>query len=251
MKTVLLSSVALAVLITAPAMAADLPGRPVYKAAPAVAITNWTGLYVGAHVGYGNAVSTWTFDQNGVFNSAPGQQFISDPAGWLGGAQIGVNYQTGSWVFGVEGTWSAANINKTINSPDFPVNDTETTQIKSLYTVAFRAGYLITDRWLTHFKFGWAGGEEELSAHTSFLGGTNWNPGTQTRSGFMFGSGTDYMLTPNWIVGFEYDYIDLGTKHYSANNTGAQPTLTSLDDKTTKVQTIVGRLSYLLNWGGR
>ena len=60
MKTVLLSGVALAALITAPAMAADIPARPVYKAAPAVALTNWTGLYVGAHAGYDVLVGTLT-----------------------------------------------------------------------------------------------------------------------------------------------------------------------------------------------
>ncbi len=55
MKKFLLSGAALAVLALAtPAFAADMPSRgPVYKAAPAAALFNWTGFYIGAHGGYG------------------------------------------------------------------------------------------------------------------------------------------------------------------------------------------------------
>src|ERR1700694_1170747 len=53
MKTFLLGTVALAALgAAAPAMAADLAARP-YTKAPAYAapIYNWTGFYIGGHVG--------------------------------------------------------------------------------------------------------------------------------------------------------------------------------------------------------
>src|SRR5580698_3619224 len=54
MKKFLLATVALVALgATAPALAADLAARPVYTKAPAYAspIYNWTGFYVGGHVG--------------------------------------------------------------------------------------------------------------------------------------------------------------------------------------------------------
>jgi len=48
-------------LLSSSAMAADL-SRPVYKAPPAGALPvtyDWTGFYVGGHVGYGWAKKDW------------------------------------------------------------------------------------------------------------------------------------------------------------------------------------------------
>jgi outer membrane immunogenic protein len=58
MKKVLLSGVAAAVLVAAPALAADLPVRapaPVYKAPAVIApmVYNWSGFYIGGNAGYG------------------------------------------------------------------------------------------------------------------------------------------------------------------------------------------------------
>ena len=59
MKRILLTTVALAALGSASALAADLPQRPAYKApmmAPAPMVT-WTGCYIGGNIGgaFGNA----------------------------------------------------------------------------------------------------------------------------------------------------------------------------------------------------
>ena len=54
MKKFLLGTVALVALGTASAVAADLPART-YTKAPVYAapVYNWTGIYVGAHIGAG------------------------------------------------------------------------------------------------------------------------------------------------------------------------------------------------------
>jgi len=63
MKKLLLASVAgVALVAGAPADAADLGQRPVYKAPPVVApvpVFTWTGCYIGAHGGFG-----WGRDHN-------------------------------------------------------------------------------------------------------------------------------------------------------------------------------------------
>jgi len=90
--------------------AADL-GRPVYKAAPTPApVYNWSGFYVGGHVGYG-----WADLQSTVIDSSGaafpvGTVFTADPDGWIGGGQIGFNWQSGNWVFGIEGEYSWSGI---------------------------------------------------------------------------------------------------------------------------------------------
>ena len=229
------------------ALAADLPAS-FTKAPPYVPteIYNWTGFYIGGHVGGGWAQSDWTFRNRSFFNfnGGAGDSIGTSPSGWLGGAHVGFNYQINHLVLGIEGTWSAADIKDTVVSPFFPTEDHETTKISSLYTVTGRIG-AAWDKFLFYGKGGWAGGEVEVSAVSTAGagGGTSWNPGKQSRSGWVAGVGLEYMLTQNFIVGVEYNHIDLGTARYSTLDSGGDTTLTSVDN-TTKVDTIVGRLSY-------
>src|SRR5215813_8378113 len=86
---------ACAVLAWTPAMAADLP----LKAPPAVAAYDWTGVYVGANLGYsvGRDPSLLT---SGLIGTT--ELFALQPAGVIGGGQVGYNWQAGRWVLGVE-----------------------------------------------------------------------------------------------------------------------------------------------------
>ena len=91
MKRLLLGTVAvLALGIAAPALGADLPART-YAKAPAympAAIYNWTGFYIGGHIG-----GDWR--DNSVFGN--------NNARFIAGVQGGADYQFAqSWVFGVE-----------------------------------------------------------------------------------------------------------------------------------------------------
>ncbi len=99
----------------APAQAADIAVRaPAYypKSFPPPAIYDWTGVYIGFHVGGG--ILTDSVSQNGVSTSAKPTSLLSSgnlhPAGVLGGAQIGANYEFAPWVVGVEGSWTDSTI---------------------------------------------------------------------------------------------------------------------------------------------
>ena len=99
MKKFLLGTVALVALgATVPALAADLGARP-YTKAPAYAapIYNWTGFYIGGHVG-------GAFSGNNNFN---GLVTNNNDGRFLGGVQVGADYQFApNWVLGVEGQYS-------------------------------------------------------------------------------------------------------------------------------------------------
>src|ERR1700758_1207508 len=101
MKKLLLS--AAAVVATAlPAKAADMPARPATKApvytAPAL-IYNWTGFYIGGHIG-------------GAF--AGDNSLLGNDARFMGGVQGGFDYQFApNWVVGVEAQYSWLNSNTT------------------------------------------------------------------------------------------------------------------------------------------
>ena len=78
MKNFLLGTVAIVSIGAAmPASAADLPVKAPMMSAPAVGY-NWTGLYIGAHLG-------------GAFDGS--DFFGNDNAQLMGGGQIGRDYQ--------------------------------------------------------------------------------------------------------------------------------------------------------------
>src|SRR4051812_24464009 len=86
------------------ALAADM-SRPVYKAPPAGALPvtyDWTGFYIGGHVGYGWAEKDW--------RDAFGLNVSTKPNGFLGGGQVGFNYQIGQSGLGGEGAFSGGAI---------------------------------------------------------------------------------------------------------------------------------------------
>ena len=92
MKRLLLGAASVLALAL-PAAAADM--RPVAKAppmpAPVVQVYNWTGFYIGGHVG-------------GAF---AGSDAFSDSARFLGGGQVGFDYQFApNWVAGIEAQYS-------------------------------------------------------------------------------------------------------------------------------------------------
>src|ERR1700688_2575459 len=100
MKKFLLGTVALVALgATVPALAADLAARPAYTKAPAymAAIYNWTGFYIGGHVG-------GAFSGN---NGFAGTTNNNSDGRFLGGVQVGADYQFApNWVLGIEGQYS-------------------------------------------------------------------------------------------------------------------------------------------------
>src|ERR1041384_4919777 len=102
MKKILLATAAVLISASA-ASAADLAAHPYTKAPPAYAppapIYNWTGFYIGGHIGgaFGG--------QNNVL--APGFLFSNNDGRFMGGGQIGYDTQfSPNWVFGIEANYS-------------------------------------------------------------------------------------------------------------------------------------------------
>src|SRR5215831_6653315 len=103
MKKLLLATVALAVQLVSPAMAADWPVMaPAYSPPPPPAIYSWwTGCYLGGNLGGAWTRAFYTHD-----NSVVVEDFEFIPKAVIGGGQLGCQYQWNDLVFGVEGTWS-------------------------------------------------------------------------------------------------------------------------------------------------
>jgi hypothetical protein len=99
-------------LATTFARAADIAVQATsyYPKFPPPAIYDWTGIYVGGHIGGGILVDS--VSQAGVspndFNLASSGSLR--PAGVIGGGQVGANYEFVPWVVGIEGSWTDSGI---------------------------------------------------------------------------------------------------------------------------------------------
>lgn len=215
------SSVALGAAV--PAQAADI--RLPVKAPPTYvqAFYNWTGFYLGAHVGYG-----WA-DFGGVDPVAGVVTDSLSASGLIYGGQVGFNYQLGSWVFGVEGEFTFGDVKHTENLLGLA---TAEVKIKNIYNVAARIGYAF-DRTLLYGKVGGAWSDEEYNFNV--LGATA--TGSESRTGWLLGVGLEYAFLGNWSAKIEYNYMDMGRKTVTLTTTGglvATPAEVDLNIQTVK-----------------
>jgi len=230
MKKLLLSAAALTV-FAAPALAADMPPRPYTKApvytAPAV-IYNWTGFYIGGHVG-------------GAF--AGDNSLIGSGGRFMGGVQGGFDYQFApNFVMGVEAQYSWLNSNTT--GVTFPGGGTITSSNNQIGSVTGRAGYT----WgpgLIYAKGGYAWRDNpNLGVNVAGVPVAFTTDGTH-KDGWTVGAGLEYMFAPNWSAKAEYQYYNFGNTTFTG---GPAPIVGSRfkdDEHTVKVG-----VNYRFGWGG-
>jgi outer membrane immunogenic protein len=229
------------------ASAADLAARP-YNKAPAYIepIFNWTGFYVGGHLGGSWTNQEWinTVNSTAFGDLSPGQGFGQHGSGVFGGGQVGYNWQAGNWVFGLEGTVSGLDNRGTVVNTvfGFGLDDRFSWRTDWMATITGRVGYAVANN-LFYAKGGYAGANNRLSVVD-----TNPNPSTGSgaasnwHNGWTLGAGWEYGITQNWIVGVEYDYASFQKKDYQL--AGTAPGVYSFDARPRDIQSVVGRVSY-------
>ncbi|MFN8830643.1 MAG: outer membrane protein [Labrys sp. (in: a-proteobacteria)] len=181
MKKLLLTTVAALGLAT-PALAADIPaaGEPVAPAYIAPAAFNWSGPYVGLHLGYGFT---------GEFNNA-----LDGASGFVGGLQAGYNVQFDPLVVGIEAEISYTDLSDKSGAVKADLNWKG--------TLTPRIGFAM-DRFMPYVKAGLAYGSVEASNTTSD-DATLW--------GWTVGVGAEYAVTNQISIKAEYAYTDLGSE---------------------------------------
>jgi outer membrane immunogenic protein len=211
MKRVLLASVGLLALAV-PAYAADLRVRRAPAPAP-VAVApafDWTGFYIGGHVGWGHTDKEWRHTDPFVDSIFVDRHSQAD--GFLGGGQIGFNWQTGALVLGVEGQFSWVDWDKDHRCVTFVVDFHCGHSVDWVATAAARLGFAAAN-WLFYVKGGAAFIDEEFhirvpAAATTVLRSSD-NDG---EVGWMVGVGIEYGFTPNWSAKVEYNFMDFGDR---------------------------------------
>lgn len=211
LATKLLASAAALALMTASAYAADLYVPVDAPYIPEVSGLDWTGAYIGAHIGGASLVGDMTAYT--PFNGFAGFEVGSlDTSGLLGGVQAGFNYQMGTIVLGIEADASLMNLGAISDD-----NDPGTEFWRDLNwtaTIAPRIG-IAMDSVLLYAKGGLAFGGFEVGHDQN---GTDISA-ESTEMGFVLGGGVEYALDESWTMKLEYNYMKFGDNRIEVSGT--------------------------------
>jgi high affinity Mn2+ porin len=207
-----------------PVLAADLP----LKAPALKAIYDWTGFYVGGHVGYGGGSlgpDTNPLPLQGVF-------FPHSPTGLIGGYQMGYNWQFANRVvLGIEAdaTFTSPPDQAAFGRmPPVPFNTT----LDYVGTVRSRVGYAF-GRWMPYVIGGFAWGHTRVFINDPPNTSTIASSAGHYHAGWTAGLGVEFAVSGNWSAKLEYDYVELSHQLYDLSafglpNTNVDPRINLL-----------------------
>jgi outer membrane immunogenic protein len=226
MRTTFAAAVTAVVAFSGSALADGVP-EP-YSAPVMLQVFDWSGFYVGLNGGWAGTHTGWTWDTptggnglcqgdcTGITNTSH-----THNEGILGG-QIGIQQQFGVFVLGVE-----AAVDETLGDEDngsaaacvgfaATPNMRCQTRFSELFTVGGRLGWTPVRPWLLYASGGFASAQVEskltaLNSAGAIQAGSDHFQDGGRQNGWYVGGGVEFALTPNMIVGAEYQHIDLGS----------------------------------------
>lgn len=246
---------AAAVMFSTVALAADPPApvfaEPAPPPAPMTILYDWSGFYVGGHIGYNwerKKIHYPGFEEEiRIENGSPFDfRVTSDPRhvgidadGFNAGIQIGANWQFSQWVVGVEGDWSWSDAKGSTVAPArsewevlsgislvgdtgediFPV--THNQRIKWFATARARLGWAY-DNILLYGTGGFAWKRSQVTfsgtvpPQDGFWGSRRFVArDAKTHTGWTIGLGAEVGVTESVSIKGEWLYMDFGTKTYN------------------------------------
>jgi outer membrane immunogenic protein len=241
-RKIMLSSVA-AIALPAAAFSADLP---VKAYAPAAAVYNWTGFYIGGSAGAALHEAKTDFSAADALDTGySGNPINNSKIGGIVGGQVGYNYQIRNFVIGAEGdiSWLGGLGRTGIGAwPDCTTGyctATAQTDATALATIRARAGIDFSGTlvygtagigWLKlkdNFNVGGVTYDYNAGSLTGPAKGGNF-ASSKWAPAFVVGGGIEQMITPNWSVKGEVLWVktettDAGptdTHYFNAANLG-------------------------------
>jgi len=195
---------------------------------------DWTGIYVGGHVGYAAGSSRWSAMPTGTPGPAQSGSLdlfkafngFNGMGSYFEGFQAGYNYMLPSrWLFGVEADVSFPSTitgTSTLSSaPSGTASYAETVEFSG--TLRGRVGYapnLGTTHWLLYATGGFAWTYDQftrtqiagLAAGGTAVPGQVENLFVVPRVGGVAGAGVELALPSNWSARLEYLFTDYGNR---------------------------------------
>ena len=205
--------------------------------APAAANFDWSGWYVGAHVGYSRGYGRDTlFDPTRLL---PRTSFGS----LFGGLQFGYNYVMPSrLLLGIEGDISFPNyLDDGIVASRSTPSGSVTEKLDFVSTLRGRVGHAF-DHWLFYATGGLAWSQARFLEDSDFTG--NEDKILRMRAGWALGAGAELAVAPGWTARLEYLYDHLGKAG------GTFPSGTGYESTTVDLYSIRLGLNRKLDWTG-
>jgi outer membrane immunogenic protein len=201
----------------------------------------WSGLYIGGHIGGAWSDADWTF-----FNGAVTESFSQRQSRGIGGGQIGVQFQWDTLVIGLEGSYSENLSDSCATSVALLAADrARDSRVSDLFLLTPRIGFAWGPM-LVYGKAGYATADVDFRGFVSSTGVvTSTSSGRE--HGWTAGAGLEYALWQNLVLGPQYDYVnlDVGDRAFAVTPGFAGPnTGTDIDVST---HLVTARLSLLFN----
>jgi outer membrane immunogenic protein len=190
--------------LASPALAADVP---VKAPAPAMALLDWTGFYVGAQLGHGWGNDEWV-------NAGGAYRFAWTSSGVFGGLHAGYSRQFGALVAGLQAEINASGIRGSgIDAVVCGLPCNYTSEVRWFGSIDGRLGFA-SGRTLFYAIGGLAFAE---IGHTFAVpGAVPLTAYSASYSGWNLGAGLEYLFAPNWTARVEYRYYDFGSAAFAA-----------------------------------
>jgi len=233
------------------ARAADmtLPAPPPLSAPAPVPGYNWSGFFVGGHLGYGwgSEAITLTPDSHYPSGSIP-PAIAADPRGVVVGVQYGTNWQFDRLVLGTESDFSFTDIRRsqTILTTTPSVTNTGEQKLPWFGTTRVRAGYALQDNLLIYATGGLANGRAEASFSAFGPGIGAVGSRSKTLWGWTLGGGLEYGMGP-WSGKVEFLHYDIGTLTFYTIDTKAPGASIKASTKFAGDMVRVG-VNYRFDW---
>jgi len=216
---------------------------------------DWSGCYIGGHVGAGSSRTSFSDPTGGNF--APSGAVVKVHGdGGLGGIQIGCDQQfMQNWLVGAAGDFSWAHIKGQTRDPFFTSKIGGIPQFLSssndwFATATGRVGY-VWDRLLLYGKGGAAWTQARYDNSNVFfipscVAGCDFAV-KRTVLGWTAVIGAEWLFAKNWSVALEFAHYDFGKHRYSLTDPTGGPEPADIKQRVEAVKII---LNYRFGWIG-
>jgi high affinity Mn2+ porin len=192
--------------------------------APPIASYDWSGFYVGGHLGYSRG-----YGRDKLLDRGPNTT-DSSFGSIFGGMQFGYNYMLPSRLFvGIDGDISFPSYldDGIITTRTTPFSTTVTEKLDFVSTVRGRVGYAFS-HWLFYATGGFAWSRASFLEDSNLTG--NDDKVLRMREGWALGAGAEFVIAPGWTARLEYLYDRLGkTSGTFSSGTGYESTTVDLN----------------------
>lgn len=215
--------------------------------------TNWSGVHIGVHAGYGWQEGSTTVLQAGSFPL--GYVFKGESDGGIGGISAGYDHRIGNFLIGLAGdiSWTDLSSITTDISPTSGRRTVSEGHTDWLATLTARAGIVVGHNWLVYGRGGYAhrsvGSDfNQTFSPTGALLFNNEGRGSPT-DGWTVGGGLEWALSRQLAVRAEFDHYKFGSKTGEVISTSVPGGVVTSSPRDRESEYQVIKLGVVLRFG--